>query len=95
MTEENKQDNPPQDDTPEAPKPSWVWIKNSKGQPSATLTFVTTAFLIVAASYIASMFVQIGPVQLRAFDPGACSAFFIPLLTLYGARRYTDKKFEK
>ena len=84
-----------QEDTVETPKLSPLWIKNSKGQPSATLTFVTTSFIIVALSYIASMFVQIGPVQFRAFDAGACSAFFIPLLTLYGARRYTEKKFEK
>jgi hypothetical protein len=83
------------EDMTETPTPGWMWIKNSKGQPSATLTFVTTSFFIVAMSYIASMFVSIGPIQLRAFDAGACSAFFIPLLGLYGARRYTEKKFEK
>jgi len=29
----------------------------------------------------------------RPFDTGACSAYFIPLLTLYFGRRWTDAKF--
>jgi hypothetical protein len=78
---------------PEVPKASWFWMKNSAGNASASITFVAVAFVIVALSYIASMFVKIGPVELRAFDPGACSAFLIPLIGLYGTRRFTEAKF--
>lgn len=77
----------------ERPKPGRLWIKNSRGQASATLTFMTVAFIIVSLSYIASMFTQIGPLTMRAFDAGACAAFFIPLLALYGGRKYTDAKY--
>ena len=75
------------------PKPSWFWMKNSAGQPSVSVTFVTVAFVVTTLSYVASMFEQIGPLQVRQFDVGACGAYFIPLLTLYFGRRWTDAKF--
>lgn len=100
-TEEEKKDEQQMNSTPtdvitgqlEQPKASWFWIKNSKGESSASLTFVTIAFLVTTLSFVASMFVKIGPVELRAFDSAACAAFLGPLLTLYAFRRYTDKKF--
>ena len=74
-------------------KPSWFWIKNSKGEASVSVTFLTVAFIVTTAAYVGSMFEHIGPVALRPFDVGACSTYFIPLLTLYFSRKFTDAKF--
>lgn len=79
-------------DAVEKVKPSWFWIKNSKGEASVSVTFLTIAFLATTASYVASMFESIGPLVPRQFDAGACSAYFIPLLTLYFGRRWTEAK---
>jgi hypothetical protein len=77
----------------ERPKPSWFWIKNSKGQASLSVTFLTVSFLVTTAAYVVSMFEEVGPLKLRPFDVGATSTYFIPLLTLYFGRRWTDAKF--
>lgn len=77
----------------DVPKASWFWIKNSSGEASVSTTFLTIAFAVTTLNYAASMFESIGPFQLRTFDVGACSAYFIPLLTLYFGRKWTDAKF--
>lgn len=77
----------------ETPKASWFWIKNSAGEASLSVTFLTVAFVVTTFNYIASMFETVGPLHVRPFDTGACSAYFIPLLTLYFGRRWTDAKF--
>jgi len=78
---------------PERPKSSWFWIKNSSGQASLSVTFLTVSFFVTTAAYVISMFEEIGPLKLRQFDVGATSTYFIPLLTLYFGRRWTDAKF--
>lgn len=83
----------PTADQLEKVKPSWFWIKNSKGEASATITFLTIAFSVTTVAYIASIFETIGTVVIRPFDSGACSAYLIPLLTTYMGRRWTDAKF--
>tara|TARA_Y100000310_G_scaffold345054_1_gene461442 strand:- start:1825 stop:2106 length:282 start_codon:yes stop_codon:yes gene_type:complete len=70
-----------------------MWIKNSDGDRSATVTLMWIAFIVTTIAYIASMFVQIGPVVFRPFDVGATSTYFIPILTLYGGRRWTNAKY--
>ena len=77
----------------ERPKSSWFWIKNSSGQASLSVTFLTVSFFVTTAAYVVSMFEEIGPLKLRQFDVGATSTYFIPLLTLYFGRRWTDAKF--
>lgn len=74
-------------------KPSWYWIKDSSGNGSVTVTFVTIAFWVTTLAYVLSIVNKIGTLEIRAFDVGACSAYFIPLLTLYFGRRYTEAKF--
>jgi hypothetical protein len=76
------------------PSPSWFWIKNSKGEASASVTFLTLSFVVTTFAYVASIFEHIGPLAVRQFDAGACGAYFIPLLTLYFGRRWTDAKFD-
>lgn len=82
-------------DQVEKVKPSWFWIKNTQGEASATITFLTVAFIVTTASYVLSMFENIGTVSLRPFDSAACSAYLIPLLTAYLGRRWTDAKFSE
>lgn len=77
---------------PVKPQTSWIWIKDSSGYPSITVTFLTIAFYVTTLAYIASIVENIGPVKFRAFDAAASSAYFIPLLTLYFGRRWTDAK---
>ena len=76
-------------------KPSWFWIKNSKGEPSVSVTMLSIAFLATTGAYVSSIVEKVGPFSFRTFDVGACGAYFIPLLTLYFSRRYTEAKFSK
>lgn len=81
--------------TLELPKPSWFWIKNSRGQASATLTLLVISFFVTMIAYMGSMFVKIGPLEMRPFDSGACAAFFIPVLAAYLGRRITAAKYNE
>lgn len=74
-------------------KPSWIWIKDSKGYGSVTVTFLFIAFWVTTTAYILSIVDHVGPVNVRPFDVAACSAYFIPILTLYFGRKFTDAKF--
>jgi len=92
---------PPVDPTPALPpedgatdpgevKPAWYWIKDTKGYGSVTVTMVFVAFWVTTLAYIASIVEKVGGVSIRSFDVGACSAYFIPILTLYFGRKWTD-----
>jgi hypothetical protein len=72
-----------------------MWIKDAKGFGSVTVTFVTVAFWVTTLAYILSVIEQVGPITIRPFDVAATSTYFIPLLTLYFSRKYTDAKFNK
>jgi hypothetical protein len=76
----------------ETPAKSRWWIKNSEGNPSASLTFATVAFWVTTFAYIASIVTKVGPVEFRQFDVGACAAFMSPILALYFGRRFTEAK---
>jgi len=93
MPKEKKELEKPSAKSAERPKATWFWVKNSSGQASLSVTFLTISFLVTTVAYIASMFEEIGPLKLRPFDVGATSTYFIPLLTLYFGRRWTDAKF--
>ena len=70
--------------------PSRAWIRDTRGRPSASLTFAVVAFLVVTLSYLCGMLVHVGPVEFRSFDPAASSAYLVPILTLYFGRRFTE-----
>jgi hypothetical protein len=74
-------------------KDTWFWIRDSTGHGSVTVTFVTVAFWVTTLAYILSMVESIGPVPIRPFDVAACSTYFIPILTLYFGRKFTEAKF--
>lgn len=92
MPDEPSVPTPEIDLTPDTPKASWMWLKDSSGFPSVTVTFVTVAFWITTVLYILSAIQKIGPVQFREFDVAAASAYFVPILTLYFGRKWTDAK---
>jgi hypothetical protein len=74
--------------------PCW-WMKNAKGVQSVSVTLLVVAFVVTTLMYIASAFVKLGPIEMRPFDVGACSVYFIPIASLYFGRRYTTTKFEQ
>lgn len=77
---------------PETPKTSWLWIKDSDGKASASVTLLTVSFWVTTLIYILSAVQKVGPLEFRPFDVGAAGSYFIPVLTLYFGRRWTDAK---
>lgn len=80
-------------DVSERSKPYWFWMKNTKGEASASLTFMTIAFFVMTVAFVVSMFESVGPITLRQFDSSAASVYFIPLLSLYFGRRWSEEKY--
>lgn len=93
MSDDNK-DNDVHND-PTKVKDSWIWIKDTRGYGSVTVTFVTVAFFVTTLAYVLSIVEKLGSLTIRPFDVAACSAYFIPVLTLYFGRKFTEAKFNK
>lgn len=74
-------------------KDSWLWIKDTAGNGSVTVTFATIAFWVTTFAYILSLFSKIGPLEIRQFDVSACASYFVPIMTLYFGRRWTEAKY--
>lgn len=70
-----------------------LWIKNGSGRSSVSVTLLAVSFIATTFAYVASIFERVGSLSVRSFDAGACSAYFIPILTLYFGRKYTEAKF--
>lgn len=75
------------------PASSRIWMKDSSGHPSVTITFLFVSFWITTIAYILSIVSKIGPVEIRPFDVGACGAYFGIIFSAYIARRYTDARW--
>lgn len=71
-------------------KAPFYLLRDAKGEPSVSVTISLISFWITSVVFILSIFVSIGPIKLRAFDPVACGAFLGPCLGLYGFRKHTD-----
>ena len=80
-----------------AQKPSWFWIKDDKSTASVTVTFTTIAFLVTTLAYLVSIFDKASifgqEIAFRQFDVAACSAYFVPILTLYFGRKFTKARY--
>lgn len=74
---------------------SRIWIRDTRGRPSASLTFAAVAFLIVTLAYACGMLTRVGQVEFRAFDPASASAYLVPILGLYFGRRLTDSRADQ
>lgn len=77
---------------PQENKAPWYWLRNEKGQKSITVTMLFVAFWATTLWYVASIFETIHGIKIRTFDAGSCAAYFVPLLTLYFGRKWTDIK---
>lgn len=69
-----------------------LWLKQSDGKPSASLTMVFLAFNVCLLWLFLSIVEGLGPIKVRAFDAGQAMTFLTPLLGLYFGRRFTDSK---
>lgn len=83
---------PPSDDPTEV-QPSKLWLRDSRGYGSVTLTILMVSFFVTTMAYILSIVEHIGSVSIRPFDVSACAGYFIPILTLYATRKFTEAKF--
>lgn len=70
----------------------WYWMRNDKGQASITATMVFISFWVTTLAYLASTVNKVGDLEIRSFDVAACTAYFVPILTLYFGRKWTDSK---
>jgi len=77
----------------EKPKAGWLWVKDTTGYPSVSVTLVAVSFWVTTLMYIVSAVEKIGSVSIRPFDVGAAGVYFTPILALYFGRRFTDAKF--
>lgn len=69
-----------------------IWLKNTKGEPSASLSFVTIAFTVVTLWLVVSIVNKLGNIEIRQFDAATAMGYLTPLLALYFGRRWTDGK---
>lgn len=68
------------------------WIKNTKGEKSASLTLVVVAFSVIMLHMIASIFVNPFGIAITPFQAAEAMLVLTPLLGLYWGRRNTDVK---
>jgi len=75
----------------------YMFLKDSKGQSSASFTFALIAFIITSLSVILGIFenVAIGEFSMsfRSLDASIITAYLVPVMTLYFGRRWTEAKF--
>jgi hypothetical protein len=67
-----------------------LWLKDTSGNASASVTFATIGFFVVTLWLLVSIFSKIGHIDIRQFDGGAAMGYLTPLLALYFGRRWTD-----
>lgn len=68
------------------------WIKNTKGEPSASLTLVMITFSVIIVHMTASIFVNPFGIVIAPFEAAEAMIILGPLLGLYWGRRNTDVK---
>lgn len=68
------------------------WIRNTKGEPSASLTLIMVAFTLVMLHMMLSIFVKPFGLEISPFSATDAMVILTPLLGLYWGRRSTDVK---
>lgn len=72
-----------------------LYIKDTNGKPSASLTLSMIAFILVALWFLISFInVKIGTWTPKPFNEASALAFLIPCLSLYWGRRFSDDKLQ-
>jgi len=69
-----------------------IWIRNTKGEKSASLTLVVVAFTAIMLHMILSIFVNPFGIVITPFKAAEAMLVLTPLLGLYWGRRNTDTK---
>lgn len=69
-----------------------IWMKDSSGTQSASLTMCAVGFALVSLWLLVSIVAKIGHIEIREFDAGQAMGYLTPLLALYFGRRWTDGK---
>lgn len=77
-----------------AKKAPWIWIRNERGEKSASLTLAVIAFLVCTFWVAVSVLEEYKDWKFRPFDPAVAAAYMTPILGLYGFRRSTKMKEE-
>ena len=68
-----------------------LYLRNSNGQPSASLTMALVSFILVTAWLVFWVVGTTFGLHVPAFDSAAAMGYMTPLLGLYFGRRWTDK----
>ena len=66
------------------------WIKNSKNEPSASLTMSLIAFIAVTVWLVTWLIATPFGAPVPTFDAATAMAYLTPVLTLYFGRRWTS-----
>lgn len=74
-------------------KHSKLWLRDSNGLRSASVTLLWISFLVTTIGYLLSLVEAIGTLKVRPFDVAATSTYFIPILTMYTGRKWTKAKY--
>ena len=64
-----------------------LYVTDSGGNKSASLTLALISFVLTATWYALSVFETVGGIPIRQFDSPAALAFMSPCLALYFGRR--------
>ncbi len=67
-----------------------LWIKNTSGSPSASLTMMIVAFTAIMLWFVLSIVQKVGPFAIRPFSGTESMAVFAPLAALYFGRRQQE-----
>jgi len=70
------------------------WIKNSKGEPSASLTMSLVAFIAVTTWLITWLVATPFGAPVPTFEAATAMAYLSPILALYFGRRWTSDNGE-
>jgi hypothetical protein len=66
------------------------WLKNTKGEPSASLSMSVIAFLVVTLWLLAWLIATPLGAPIPIFDAATAMAYLSPILALYFGRRWTS-----
>lgn len=66
------------------------WIKNSQGEPSASLTMALIAFIMVTLWLLVWLIATPFGVPVPVFEAATAMAYLSPILALYFGRRWTS-----
>lgn len=67
-----------------------LWLKNTQGEPSASLTMSVISFLVVTLWLLAWLIATPFGAPVPPFDAGTAMAYLSPILALYFGRRWTS-----